>query len=588
MRRGVSESRTRGSADGRAVYVKRSSSSAAAADGALDTGVRWPGIHGVVTAARASGDGKSRYPATSRAGLAVSDYIPTDREQRGAVRYLQAIRAHWKLIALLVVLATAASIAFLAITPKRYEATADIILTPVPSNDEIFQGLSLFRQSVDGSPSVVTAARVFNSAQTRLPGEDALRRAGIDATVTAEPLAQADIVSIRATSDSAERAARAANLFADTTVSTRSEIFQRELRDRIARLQRRVAAIPASQRDTNVEYAAIASRLGELTGYLGTADPTLRVAARATPPASASWPRPALTLVAAVFAALLLGLGIAVLLEVANPRISSENELQLSLRSPILARIPRYSTRVAHGYLLGQGQLPGSAWKGYRTLRASLATAGPDGGFPRSIVVTSASPGDGKTMTAANLAITLAAADMRVILVDADLLRPMIATIFNFGGPRRGFASVLARRASVDNALIQAGKHPRLRLLLSQPELGAHVRLFDAAHLRRAVDELHRSADVVIFDSPPVTEVAETLELAASVDAVVVAVRLGHTRRDQLAELREMLVRRGISPVGLVVTTRDSAAPEGAYDYQAGVGAGTLSEETPPPNVVKL
>jgi capsular exopolysaccharide synthesis family protein len=519
----------------------------------------------------------------------VSDYIPTEREQRGAVRYVQAIRAHWKLIALLVGLATAASIAFLALTPKQFEATADIILSPVPSNDETLQGLSIFRQSVDGSPSVVTAARVFNSAQTRLPADAALRRAGLTATVVAEPLAQADIVSIRATSDSARNAAHAANLFAETTVSTRSTIFQQELRDRIRRLGLRASAIPAAQRDTNVEYAAIAQRLGELQGYVGAADPTLRIAARATPPAAASWPRPALTLVAAIVAALLLGVGIALLLEVANPRISRENDLQLSLRSPILARIPRFSTKVAHGYLLGQGQLPGGAWKGYRTLRASLATAGPDGEYPRSILVTSASPGDGKTMTAANLAITLAAADMRVVLVDADLLRPMIATIFNVRGPQRGFVSVLARRAPLETSLVQAGKHPRLKLLLSQPELGAHVRLFDAAHLRRAVEKLHEVADVVVFDSPPLTEVAEALELAASVDAVILAVRLGHTRRDRLADLREMLVRRGVSPVGLVVTTRERPASEGAYDYQGEVVRSTLgAEETPQPQAVKL
>jgi non-specific protein-tyrosine kinase len=191
-------------------------------------------------------------------------------------------------------------------------------------------------------------------------------------------------------------------------------------------------------------------------------------------------------------------------------------------------------------------------------------------------------------MTAANLAITLAAADMRVILVDADLLRPMIATIFNFGGPRRGFASVLAKRASVETAIVQAGRHPRLRLLLSQPELGAHVRLFDAAHLRRAVDELHRSADVVILDSPPLTEVAEALELAAAVDSVIVAVRLGHTRRDQLADLREMLVRRGVSPVGLVVTTRENATEDSPYDYQGEVAVVGPADDTPERTVAEL
>lgn len=515
--------------------------------------------------------------AILRLGLAetsVTDFSLTDREQqRGAVRYLQAIQAHWRLILLLVVIATAASAALVATTPKQYEATADIILTPLPGNDDTFQGFSLFRQSFDGSSSVVTASRVFNSAQTRVPGIEALRGRGLDATVTAEPLAQADIVSIRATAGSADAAARAANLFADTAVASRTALFQRDLRDHIGRLERRAAAVPFAQRDTNVEYAAIAQRLGELKGFLGSGDPTLRVVSRATPPAGASQPRPKLTLGAAIIASLLLGVGLALLLEVANPRVSRETELQLGLRLPILARIPRLSTRVAHGYLMGQRQLPGGAWKGYRTLRAGLATAGPDGAFPRSILITSASPSDGKTMTAVNLAVTLAAADMRVILVDADLHRPMIATIFNFGAPPEGFAGVLAERVPVGMALVQAPLHPQLRLLLSRRELVAQGRLFEGARVRRAVEELHERADVVIFDAPPVTEVAEALELAAAVDAVIISVRVGHTRRDRLGDLSEMLHRRGVSPVGLVVTTRENAASESPYDYQGSVVA---------------
>ena len=162
---------------------------------------------------------------------------------------------------------------------------------------------------------------------------------------------------------------------------------------------------------------------------------------------------------------MLLGIGLALILEMANPYVKREDELQLGLRLPILARIPRLSTRVAHGYLMGQRQLPSSAWKGYRTLRASLATAGPDGKFPRSILITSASPNDGKSMTAVNLAITLAAADMNVILVDADLHRPMIATIFNFGAPPGGFAAVLSEQMPAGMALVDAPAHPQLRLL---------------------------------------------------------------------------------------------------------------------------
>ena len=515
----------------------------------------------------------------------MTDFSLSEREQQpGAVRYLQAIRAHWRLIVLLVAIATAASAALVLTTPKQFEATADIILTPLSATDNTFQGFSLFRQSFDGSSSVVTASRVFNSAQTRLPALAALRRQGLDATVKAEPLAQADIVSIRTTAGTAIAAARAANVFADTTVATRTALFQQDLRDYISRLERRVAAVPVAQRDTNVEYAAIAQRLGELKGFVGSSDPTLRIVARATPPLSASRPRPTLTIGAAIIASLLLGVGLALLLELANPHVSREDELQLGLRLPILARIPRLSTRVAHGYLMGQRQLPSSAWKGYRTLRASLATAGPDGSFPRSILFTSGSPSDGKTMSAVNLAITLAAADLRVILVDADLHRPMIATIFNFGAPAEGFAGVLAERVPVGMALVQAPAHPQLRLLLSRRELVAQGRLFEGSRVRRAIDELHEKADVVIFDAPPLTEVAEALELAAVVDAVIVAVRIGHTRRDRLTELNELLHRRGVSPVGIVVTTREHSPSESPYDYQGDVvaappAAGTLERK---------
>jgi Mrp family chromosome partitioning ATPase/capsular polysaccharide biosynthesis protein len=529
-------------------------------------------------------------PLTSpRASTTLTEFSLNEHEQqRGPVRHLQAIRAHWRLITLFVVIATTASVVLVATTPKQFEATADIIITPLSGNDDTFQGFSLFRQSFDGSSSVVTAARVFNSAETRLPAVEALRRQGLTATVKAEPLAQADIVSIRATAGTAAAAARAANVFADATVATRTAIFQRDLREQIRRLQRRVDAVPEAQRATNVAYAAIAQRLGDLQGFAGSADPTVRIAARATPPLAASWPRPMLTIGAAIIASLLLGIGIALLLELTNPSVSREEELQLGMRLPILARIPRLPTRLAHGYLMGNNQLPGASWKGYRTLRASLATAGPDGSFPRSILFTSGSPSDGKTMTAVNLAITLAAADMRVILVDADLHRPMIATIFNFGAPPEGFAGVLAERIPVGMALVQAPAHPQLKLLLSRREVVAQGRLFESTRVRRALDELHARADVVIFDAPPLVEVAEALELAAVVDAVILTVRIGHTRRDRLGELNEMIHRRGISPVGIVVTTRETSPSESPYDYQGDVVAPPSASSTVERKVVTL
>lgn len=511
----------------------------------------------------------------------MSDYSSfAGDDRRGAVRYLHPIRQHWLLLLVLVVGSVATTWIIVSTVAKRYQATVDITVTPVSATDDTFQGLNVFRQSLDGSSTVVTAARVFSSPEIRLPATKAMgAQLGREASITIIPVSQADIVAIRATAQSAEGAAAAANIFAQTAISSRSAAFQAGVRQQISRIERQIAAIPSAQRATNLEYTALAQKVGVLKGYLGSPDPTLHLVAKATPPTSASWPRKKFAIAAAFIASLLLGSGMAVLLEVANPRISREEELQLTQRLPILARIPRLSGRVAHGYLLGKAPLPAAAWKGYRTLRAVLATAGPTGGFPSTILVTSASPGDGKTMTAVNLAITLAASDMRVILVDADLHRPMVSTIFHVATRGDGLTSVMTRRASVDSALVPAPSNPRLSLLLARREHVSKVGLFDATRVQSLLNRLREKADVIVIDSPPLPEVAEALELAAAVDAVLLAVRLGHTNRDRLNQLREMLARRGVSPVGLVVTTRRSAQAESPYDYGGEVNVEAEQEE---------
>ena len=123
-----------------------------------------------------------------------------------------------------------------------------------------------------------------------------------------------------------------------------------------------------------------------------------------------------------------------------------------------------------------------------------------------------------------------------------------------------------------------APSSPRLSLLLARREHLSSVGLFDASRVRTLLHKLSDKADVIVIDSPPLLEVAEALELAAAVDAAYwPAVRLSHTNRDRLNQLREMLARRGVSPVGLVVTTRRSAQAESPYDY----GGDVTGEQVP-------
>ena len=492
-------------------------------------------------------------------------------EPRGAVRYLHAFRVHWQLIATLTVVAVAAAAVVTLSATKRYQASADMQIQALPAySGDAFQGFDVFRTAADGSSPVITAARLFGSPAYKNVVRGRLGKQGGTFSLTVTPLSQSDIVTLGATAPSARLAAAAANTYASVIVAQRKVLFQRELVQRMQQLSRQIAAIPVRVRATSPTYATLAGQLGNLQTWVGSADPTVQTLTSATVPASASWPRPKLTLLIALVIGLLLGLASAVTLELVNPRVTSEEELLLSHRLPVLARIPRMRSRMATEYLLGKASLPAGVWRNYRTLRAVLSNAGLKGGYPRSILVTSATPGDGKTMTAVNIAIALASAELRVTLIDADFHRPMIASIFNV--PNRGDAltRLLVNPDAGTTGTVDAPKYPGLKLLLSNPSELHQARLYDPERFQKLMQRLEQESDVIVIDAPPVPEVAEILTLTSAVEAVIVCVRIGYTRRDRLAELRDLLARRGVTPLGLVVTSRKR--PEmspSEYEYAA-------------------
>jgi Mrp family chromosome partitioning ATPase len=266
---------------------------------------------------------------------------------------------------------------------------------------------------------------------------------------------------------------------------------------------------------------------------------------------------------------LLLGIAAAVTLEVISPRFMREEDLTRAHRMPVLARVPRLPSRAVQGYFLGQAPLPREAWKAYRTLRAVLSNAGGEGDrFPTSIAVTSAGPGDGKTLTAVNLAIALSSAGLNVTLVDADLPRPMVGTVFNIVGHRNGVVRLLNNPEAAQTGAVDAPLHSRLKLLLASEEQMHELHLFDTQRVKQLLERLAKESDVVVIDMPPLTEVAEAVAFADASETVVICVRIGHTRRDKLAELRELLARRGVVPLGFFVTSRRGAARSDKHGYQ--------------------
>jgi Mrp family chromosome partitioning ATPase len=462
-----------------------------------------------------------------------------------------------------------AALVVVSTATKRYDANADLQIQALPAyGTDPFQDFGVFRQPADQSSPAVAAAKLFSAP----PYVDLVRRrlgshvSGV--SLNASPLSQADIVDLAATAPTAKLAARAANLYASVVLAQRKALFQRELQQHITQLRLAIHQIPPNFRATSPQIQTLAAQLGALRGYVGGTDPTVRMLTPATVPLAPSWPRPTATFVVALVIGLLLGIAAAVALELVNPRFTREEELTLGHHLPILARMPRLSSRAVRAYSLGQGPLPSDAWKSYRILRAVLATAGTGGDrLPSSILVTSGGPADGKTLTAVNLAIALSSAGLRVTLVDADVPRPMIATIFNVTGNRDGFVRLLKNPEAERTGAIRAPGHERLELLLSSPEQIDQLYLFDPDRIARVIERLRETSDIVLIDSPPLPEVAEALALADASEAVMICVRLGYSRRDKLAELHELLARRGVTPLGFFVTTRRRPRRSAQYGY---------------------
>jgi len=492
-------------------------------------------------------------------------------EQGEAVGFVDALRNHWVAIAGLVAIAAVAALAYSLTSTKKFDAEAIMLVAPVEDADDAFIGIDVFRDSSGGTgTSVYTLGRqllspqIVDTAKAQL-GQSRQTRRDFLKSVTIKPTQQSASVSIVASDPSARRAARIANTIADVTLAVRGQTVQEQITAASARLE---ARLPNA---TLTESRLIQSRLAALSSLRGLGDPTVRVQTRAVPPETSSGTSPVLAVIVAVLAALLLSVLFALALERFVPRLTSDDPLVR--RMPVLARVPRAPGRRVRSYLGGQGTLPADLWEAYRILRANLGGEGTTAA-PRSILVTSAIQAEGKTMTSVNLAIVLAAAGHRVVLVDGDLRRPMVARVFEFHHPL-GFTDLLSGRASVDEVLADPRKFgDRLRLVLPGSERPPD--LLEAARIRPVIAALENAADVVIIDSPPLTEFADAISLASAVDAVIIAVRFGRSRRDRYRELVELLRDRGITPAGLVLTghrrTRSTSSEAASEPDSVGTG----------------
>jgi polysaccharide biosynthesis transport protein len=270
-----------------------------------------------------------------------------------------------------------------------------------------------------------------------------------------------------------------------------------------------------------------------------------------------------------------LGIGIllAFLIESLDTSLHSIQEIEGVMNMPSLAVIPRArrpgaeqsGTMSAVQRNLSVLNEPKSQFtEAVRSLRTSLLLA-TTGRPPKYILFTSATPSEGKTTTASNLACILSQADARVLLLDADLRRPSIHHRFGLPG-KVGLTTVLAGAATVDQVIQRVPELPNLDILPCGPVPPFPTEMLSSDTMRTLLERLGEEYTYVVIDSPPILSVTDGIILSRFADAVVLVVRHGKSNRNVMRRTRDLLVRSGAPTAGLVLNAVDLNSPD-YYNY---------------------
>lgn len=201
------------------------------------------------------------------------------------------------------------------------------------------------------------------------------------------------------------------------------------------------------------------------------------------------------------------------------------------------------------------------AAEAFRTLRTNIQFSSLDKPL-RTLLLTSTAPDEGKSTTLANLAVTMAQAEQRVVLVDCDLRRPTLHTLFDLSNEAGLTTMILAQ----DHAAIplQPTSVPGLSLLASGPLPPRPADILGSRRMEAVIARLRDEADIVLFDTPPVVAVTDAAVLATKVDGVLLVFQAGKTSRDRARQARQILEKVKANIVGVVL---NNAQGEQGYAY---------------------
>jgi capsular exopolysaccharide synthesis family protein len=511
-------------------------------------------------------------------------------------------RRKWVVAACLVAGASGAYV-WSARKAKLYYGTATLLARTVPSQTDVFSNQNLAPASDVQDRDVATQIKILESPavqaaiQKQIPNAPRVR--GSQVGSTNEFTARASSRDPNLAAATANAAAQAYIQFqrdqsvADDTAAAQSvnsqvQAIQGQIDAVQAQIDRLTASDASSERsvatDPNISLAqqqhqqllqqqtVFQNKLAELNVDAQLKQSPAVLVAAAVPERSPYAPRPLRTAALAAFAALLLGGALAFLLDYVDDRIKSRDDVEAAAGGiAVLGNLPKVASPRGGQASINIAELgPTSAVaEAFRSLRTNVQFLSVEQ-HSRTLLVTSPATAEGKTTVAANLAIALGRAGVRVIVVDADMRKPRLDKFFGLGATS-GLSSVLSGSASLADAFESVPGEPNLRVLPAGPVPPDPSELLGSERSRRLFAALAGQCDQLIIDTPPVLPVTDAVALSPRVDACVVVATAGSSKKRQLARAINSLRQVNAPVVGVVVNGITDRFQDG-YGYGYGYG----------------
>jgi len=426
------------------------------------------------------------------------------------------------MVACVLVVVSLAALATFLLTPV-YQSTSRLYVSAAQADTgEAYAGGLLSEQRVAAYVEIVESSLLATRVHEQLDLADSAEE--IDRKVSANTVGETPVLEIHVKDTNADLAALLSQTYAEQLVRTAAEIES-----------------PRGDQGTPVKVTII--------------DP-------ASTPSTPVFPKPVLNLTLALILGLVLAMAVALLREVLDNTIKQVDDLGPEA-PPLLGALVAESAK-DHATIVSQ--LPQSAPRveAFRMLRTNISFVDVD--QPNKVlVVTSPMQGDGKTSVAVNLAVSLATAQVRTLLIDGDLRRPRVAASLNLVDDV-GVTTVLRGRVSLEDA-IQRYRSGGLEVLTSGTPPPNAAELLQSDAMEKLLDHVRTRYEVVIIDSPPLLPVTDAALLAARADGAVVVLRHGRTTKEQWREAQSRLEQVDATTLGVVINMVPSSDSSSGYAY---------------------